>query len=75
MKSEWGSMNGRQSAQPVDTTRERNPKLVVLPQHPLPVENNERGRQRDNSVFLDQTEAGGWYVMPAGLYAHFSERS
>ncbi|EKJ75317.1 hypothetical protein FPSE_04506 [Fusarium pseudograminearum CS3096] len=53
---------------PGDATSESNPDLVVLPQPPMPAEDETEDRMRSNSIFLNQTRAGGWYVMSGQLY-------
>jgi serine/threonine-protein kinase/endoribonuclease IRE1 len=53
---------------PGDATAESNPDLVVLPQPPMPAEDEEEDRVRSNSIFLNQTRAGGWYVVSGQLY-------
>ncbi|KAH7189673.1 uncharacterized protein B0J16DRAFT_340032 [Fusarium flagelliforme] len=53
---------------PGDATSESNPDLVVLPQPPMPPEDETQDRMRSNSIFLNQTRSGDWYVMSGQLY-------
>jgi len=45
-----------------------NPELIVLPQPPLPVTDEENLRLRSEKVFINQTEQGGWYALSALRY-------
>ena len=55
---------------PWDAPLESNPQLVVLPQPPMPSQeqNDEMMRARDNSIFLNHTEEGGWFAMSGRSY-------
>ncbi|KAH7134021.1 hypothetical protein EDB81DRAFT_89502 [Dactylonectria macrodidyma] len=53
---------------PWDATLESNPDLVVLPQPPMPSQDEEITRMRSNSIFLNQTRSGSWYAMSGRSY-------
>ena len=53
---------------PWDATPESNPELVVLPQPPMPSQDESIARMRSNSIFLNQTESGSWYAMSGRAY-------
>ncbi|ENH66660.1 Serine/threonine-protein kinase/endoribonuclease IRE1 [Fusarium oxysporum f. sp. cubense race 1] len=53
---------------PGDATSDSNPDLVVLPQPPMPPQDETHARMRSNSIFLNQTRTGDWYVMSGRLY-------
>ena len=53
---------------PWDAPPESNPELIVLPQPPMPSEDEKIARMRSNSIFLNQTEAGSWYAMSGRSY-------
>ncbi|KAF4457046.1 IRE protein kinase [Fusarium austroafricanum] len=53
---------------PGDATSDSNPDLVVLPQPPMPPEDEIHARMRSNSIFLNQTRTGDWYVMSGRSY-------
>lgn len=42
--------------------------LVVLPQPPIPPSNEDSQRLRNEKVFINQTEAGGWYALSGSRY-------
>lgn len=45
-----------------------NPDLVVLPQPPMPSQDEGIAKMRSNSIFLNQTESGSWYAMSGRAY-------
>ena len=45
-----------------------NPELIILPQPPPPPEDDNVDRQRRESIFINQTEAGSWYAMSGRSY-------
>lgn len=53
---------------PWDATLESNPDLVVLPQPPMPSQDETIARMRSNSIFLNQTRSGSWYAMSGRSY-------
>ncbi|KAF4999602.1 hypothetical protein FGRMN_2350 [Fusarium graminum] len=53
---------------PGDAALESNPDLVVLPQPPMPAQDETHDRMRSNSIFLNQTRTGDWYVMSGRSY-------
>ncbi|KAF4964461.1 hypothetical protein FZEAL_10868 [Fusarium zealandicum] len=53
---------------PWDATLESNPDLVILPQPPMPSEDETVARMRSNSIFLNQTSSGSWYAMSGRSY-------
>ncbi|KAJ4244381.1 bifunctional endoribonuclease/protein kinase ire1 [Fusarium torreyae] len=53
---------------PGDATSESNPDLVVLPQPPMPSQDETIARMRSNSIFLNHTRAGDWYAMSGRAY-------
>lgn len=53
---------------PWDATAESNPELVVLPQPPMPSQDETVARMRSNSIFLNQTQSGSWYAMSGRAY-------
>ncbi|KAF9770493.1 hypothetical protein IL306_011969 [Fusarium sp. DS 682] len=53
---------------PGDATSDSNPDLVVLPQPPMPPQDETHARMRSNSIFLNQTRTGDWYVMSGRSY-------
>jgi serine/threonine-protein kinase/endoribonuclease IRE1 len=53
---------------PGDATSESNPDLVALPQPPMPPQDETHDRMRSNSIFLNQTRTGDWYVMSGRSY-------
>ncbi|SCV58744.1 probable IRE1-protein kinase [Fusarium fujikuroi] len=53
---------------PGDATSDSNPDLVVLPQPPMPPQDETHARMRSNSIFLNQTRSGDWYVMSGRSY-------
>lgn len=56
-------------ARPLDTPAGSNPELVLLPQPTPPVLHRESSAwARSHSVFLNQTESGGWYAMSGRSY-------
>ncbi|KAI0523929.1 hypothetical protein F5B22DRAFT_633983 [Xylaria bambusicola] len=55
-------------AKPLDAPRGSNPELVLLPQPIYPVRNEDSAWARSHSVFLNQTEYGGWYAMSGRFY-------
>lgn len=42
--------------------------LVVLPQPPIPPTNEDSARLRNEKVFINQTEEGGWYALSGSRY-------
>lgn len=55
-------------ARPQDVPRGSNPELVLLPQPLPPVPDVESAKARGSSVFLNKTEAGGWYALSGNAY-------
>ncbi|KAI1361446.1 hypothetical protein F5Y08DRAFT_17431 [Xylaria arbuscula] len=56
-------------ARPLDAPKGSDPELVLLPQPTPPVRSNEDSAwARCHSVFLNQTESGGWYAMSGSSY-------
>ncbi|OTB07484.1 hypothetical protein M426DRAFT_239092 [Hypoxylon sp. CI-4A] len=55
-------------ARPEDAPPGSNPELVLLPQPIPPVRDEDSARARSNSVFLNHTESGSWYVMSGWSY-------
>ncbi|CAK7566950.1 MAG: bifunctional endoribonuclease/protein kinase ire1 [Sporothrix epigloea] len=55
-------------ARPPSVPLSSNPDLALLPQPPPPAENEEDASLRRVSVFVNQTEAGGWYALSGTLY-------
>lgn len=55
---------------PWDAPLESNPPLVILPQPPMPTQeqNEEMSRARDNRIFLNHTEDGGWFALSGHAY-------
>ncbi|CAM1512009.1 Fc.00g095220.m01.CDS01 [Cosmosporella sp. VM-42] len=53
---------------PWDATLESNPDLIVLPQPPMPSQDETIARMRSNSIFLNQTRSGSWYAMSGRAY-------
>ncbi|KAF4460347.1 IRE kinase [Fusarium albosuccineum] len=53
---------------PWDATLESNPDLVVLPQPPMPSQDENHARMRTNSIFLNQTRGGSWFAMSGRSY-------
>lgn len=53
---------------PWDAPVDGNPELVVLPQPPMPSRDEEIERTRSQSIFLNQTATGSWYVMSGRSY-------
>jgi serine/threonine-protein kinase/endoribonuclease IRE1 len=55
---------------PWDAPLESNPPLVILPQPPMPTQeqNEEMSRARDNRIFLNHTEDGGWFALSGQAY-------
>ncbi|KAF5020057.1 hypothetical protein F66182_7899 [Fusarium sp. NRRL 66182] len=53
---------------PGDATSESNPDLVVLPQPPMPSQDEAIARMRSNSIFLNHTRSGDWYAMSGRSY-------
>ena len=45
-----------------------DPELIVLPQPPLPANDEDSMRLRSEKVFLNQTEEGSWYALSGGRY-------
>ncbi|KAK5991764.1 Serine/threonine-protein kinase [Cladobotryum mycophilum] len=45
-----------------------NPELIILPQPPMPSENDSIERMRSNSIFINQTESGSWYALSGRAY-------
>jgi serine/threonine-protein kinase/endoribonuclease IRE1 len=55
-------------ARPQDVPRGSNPELVLLPQPSPPVPNVESAKARGSSVYLNKTDAGGWYALSGNAY-------
>ncbi|KAI1428097.1 hypothetical protein F5Y12DRAFT_74131 [Xylaria sp. FL1777] len=55
-------------ARPLDAPPGSNPELVLLPQPMPPVRDEDSAWARSHSVFLNQTESGGWYAMSGRSY-------
>ncbi|CAK7272668.1 bifunctional endoribonuclease/protein kinase ire1 [Sporothrix epigloea] len=55
-------------ARPPSVPLSSNPDLALLPQPPPPAEDEEDASLRRVSVFVNQTEAGGWYALSGTLY-------
>ncbi|KAJ4178347.1 bifunctional endoribonuclease/protein kinase ire1 [Fusarium falciforme] len=53
---------------PWDANIESNPDLIVLPQPPMPAQDEINARIRSNSIFLNQTRSGSWYAMSGRSY-------
>lgn len=53
---------------PWDAAAGSNPDLVVLPQPPMPSQDEGVAKMRSNSIFLNQTESGSWYAMSGRAY-------
>lgn len=53
---------------PWDAPLDSNPELVVLPQPPMPAQDESIARIRSSSIFLNQTESGSWYAMSGRSY-------
>lgn len=53
---------------PWDAPSDSNPELVVLPQPPMPLRGDDIARSRSQSIYLDQTATGSWYVMSGRSY-------
>lgn len=53
---------------PWDATAGSNPELVVLPQPPMPSQDESIAKMRSNSIFLNQTEGGSWYALSGRAY-------
>lgn len=53
---------------PWDAPSGSNPELVVLPQPPMPSQDQEIAHVRSNSIFLNLTESGSWYAMSGRAY-------
>ncbi|KAI0399755.1 hypothetical protein F4802DRAFT_610633 [Xylaria palmicola] len=55
-------------ARPLDTPLGSNPELVLLPQPRPPLRDEDSARARSHSVFLNQSNSGGWYAMSGQWY-------
>ncbi|GAP92074.1 putative protein kinase and ribonuclease protein [Rosellinia necatrix] len=55
-------------ARPLDVPPGSNPELVLLPQPMPPPRDEESAWARSHSVFLNQTNTGGWYAMSGQSY-------
>ncbi|CAK7262774.1 bifunctional endoribonuclease/protein kinase ire1 [Sporothrix epigloea] len=55
-------------ARPPSVPLSSNPDLALLPQPPPPAEDEEDASLRRVSVFVNQTETGGWYALSGTLY-------
>ncbi|KAL1893747.1 bifunctional endoribonuclease/protein kinase ire1 [Sporothrix stenoceras] len=55
-------------ARPPSVPLSSNPDLALLPQPPPPVADEEDAKSRRSSVFVNQTETGGWYVLSGSAY-------
>ncbi|KJR87293.1 serine/threonineeeee-protein kinase/endoribonuclease IRE1 [Sporothrix schenckii 1099-18] len=55
-------------ARPPSVPLSSNPDLALLPQPPPPVEDEEDASLRRASVFVNQTETGGWYALSGSAY-------
>ncbi|EHK50205.1 serine/threonine kinase IRE1 [Trichoderma atroviride IMI 206040] len=53
---------------PWDAAAGSNPDLVVLPQPPMPSQDEGVAKMRSNSIFLNQTENGSWYALSGRAY-------
>ncbi|KAK0391585.1 hypothetical protein NLU13_1085 [Sarocladium strictum] len=55
---------------PWDAPLESNPQLVILPQPPMPSQEQDEDmvRARDNRIFLNHTESGGWFALSGRSY-------
>lgn len=53
---------------PWDAVSGSNPQLVVLPQPTMPSRDKSEDNMRQNSIFLNQTQAGSWYAMSGNAY-------
>jgi serine/threonine-protein kinase/endoribonuclease IRE1 len=53
---------------PWDPTAGSNPELIVLPQPPMPSQDESIAKMRSNSIFLNQTENGSWYALSGRAY-------
>lgn len=53
---------------PWDAVAGTNPELVVLPQPPMPSQDEAVAKMRSNSIFLNQTENGSWYALSGRAY-------
>lgn len=45
-----------------------DPELIVLPQPPLPANDEDNMRLRSEKVFMNQTEEGSWYALSGSRY-------
>lgn len=55
-------------ARPLDVPPGTNPELVLLPQPIPPIRDEDSAWARGHSVFLNQTDTGGWYAMSGQSY-------
>lgn len=55
-------------ARPLDVPPGTNPELVLLPQPIPPIRDEDSAWARSHSVFLNQTDTGGWYAMSGQSY-------
>ncbi|CAK7201139.1 bifunctional endoribonuclease/protein kinase ire1 [Sporothrix eucalyptigena] len=55
-------------ARPPSVPLSSNPDLALLPQPPPPAEDEEDASLRRVSVFVNQTESGGWYALSGTSY-------
>ncbi|KAI1181541.1 hypothetical protein F5B17DRAFT_273946 [Nemania serpens] len=55
-------------ARPLDAPPGSNPELVLLPQPRPPAQDEDSAWIRSHSVFLNQTDSGGWYAMSGQSY-------
>ncbi|KAI8950531.1 hypothetical protein F4801DRAFT_579382 [Xylaria longipes] len=55
-------------ARPLGAPHGSNPELVLLPQPRPPVRDEDSAWVRSHSVFLNQTDSGGWYAMSGQSY-------
>ncbi|KAI1173642.1 hypothetical protein F4777DRAFT_430590 [Nemania sp. FL0916] len=55
-------------AKPLDAPPGTNPELVLLPQPMPPIRNEDSAWARSHSVFINQTNSGGWYAMSGRSY-------
>ncbi|KAI0904530.1 hypothetical protein F4823DRAFT_204688 [Ustulina deusta] len=55
-------------ARPLDAPPGSNPELVLLPQPMPPVRDEDSAWARSHSVFLNQSDSGGWYAMSGRSY-------
>ncbi|RFU80523.1 ire kinase [Trichoderma arundinaceum] len=53
---------------PWNATAGSNPELVALPQPPMRSQDESITKIRNNSIFLNQTEGGGWYALSGRAY-------